>query len=268
MKILFVLTFFLIGCVSKVERIPSSIDTNPQSTLLPYSFVLPSFIANDKIYRSKIKIGIIDTGVDWNHYYLKNFKSNLQKKEGAVDPIGHGTHVAGIVVKEMVNRIGRGIQDRVEIISYSYVRPNSTIDKNRERLISALKQALEDDVSFLNLSFSGPNFDQEEYDLLTQLSDKGVRIFVAAGNNGDSDPTYPCAYQIDNLACVANLNGDSLDLSSSYGPNVSMAEQGTEIYSTLPNNQFGFRTGTSMATPLALVKILKLELFLQDLELN
>src|SRR5690625_3774515 len=78
--------------------------TNEQ-TNLPHLF-------NDTFYTGKgVKVGVIDTGIDYNHPYLKkNYKGGYDLVDLDDDPMEtlpeegiptvHGTHVAGIIAAE------------------------------------------------------------------------------------------------------------------------------------------------------------------------
>jgi thermitase len=75
---------------------------------------------------------------------------------------------------------------------------------------------------------------------------RGAILVAAAGNKGTSEPSYPAYY--DNCVAVAGTNeNDSLALLSSYGDWVDVAAPGFNIYSELPENQYGYKTGTSAA---------------------
>ncbi|MCA9790384.1 MAG: S8 family serine peptidase, partial [Candidatus Eremiobacteraeota bacterium] len=77
---------------------------------------------------------------------------------------------------------------------------------------------------------------------------------MAAGNSGtdnDAAPHYPSSYDLPNILAVASTDrNDQRSSFSSYGVNsVDLAAPGSDIYSTLPNGQYGVKSGTSMATP-------------------
>jgi thermitase len=75
---------------------------------------------------------------------------------------------------------------------------------------------------------------------------RGAILIAAAGNKGTVEPSYPAYYE--NCLAVAGTNqNNSLALLSSYGDWVDVAAPGFNIYSELPQNQYGYKTGTSAA---------------------
>jgi len=75
----------------------------------------------------------------------------------------------------------------------------------------------------------------------------GAIVIAAAGNEGNQTPVYPAYYE-HVIAVAATERDDTLAMLSNYGEWVDMAAPGFEIYSTLPGNEYGYKTGTSFAT--------------------
>ncbi len=86
---------------------------------------------------------------------------------------------------------------------------------------------------------------------------KGGILFFAAGNNGDEILHYPGSF--DEVVAVAATGpagypapytnrGDWVDLAAPGGDQAYFGEEGG-VLSTLPDNQYGYYQGTSMATP-------------------
>ncbi|MBG0969194.1 S8 family peptidase [Bacillus sp. SRB3LM] len=226
---------------------------------------------------SNITIGIIDTGIDINHPDLKN---NIWKNpdeipgdgidndnNGYIDDIygwdfvnnnnsvydgtgdSHGTHVAGTIAAVKNNTIGvAGVAPQVKVMSLKFLGTNGGTISNA---IKAIEYAKNKGVKITNNSWGGGGFSQALYDAIQQSNS----LFIAAsGNNGtnaDQTPMYPAAYSLSNILSVASItNKGSLSSFSNYGKtSVDVAAPGTDILSTLPNNSYGFYSGTSMATP-------------------
>ena len=79
--------------------------------------------------------------------------------------------------------------------------------------------------------------------------DKGAVIIAAAGNNFSSTPVYPAAYP-NVIAVAATDKDDRLPRWSNRGDWVSLAAPGVDIYSTLPGDDYGYKSGTSQAAAL------------------
>jgi thermitase len=75
---------------------------------------------------------------------------------------------------------------------------------------------------------------------------QGAVIVAAAGNEGKSVPVYPASYT-NCLAVAGTTENDSLALLSNHGDWVDVAAPGSDIYSELPQNQYGYKSGTSSA---------------------
>lgn len=204
-----------------------------------------------------IKVLEVDTGVDISHLQIRNH-INIANwiKEDYVDLHGHGTHIAGIILDQVCAE--------VELVSCKfYVSAEGNESEHMKKTIACFKQALKEHFDIINYSAGGQEASEEEYKVLKQISDMGVRIIVASGNNGRdlSDPIfnyYPAEYPLQNITVVGNLEKNKKrNISSNYGLDGMVWEIGTNIWSTFPNNSFGYMTGSSQATAKRTNRILK-----------
>ncbi|MGE0995225.1 S8 family peptidase, partial [Bacillus sp. GMa5/2] len=161
----------------------------------------------------------------------------------------HGTHVAGTIAAAKNNTLGvAGVAPQVKVMSLKFLGTNGGTISNA---IKAIEYAKNKGVKITNNSWGGGGFSQALYDAIQQSNS----LFIAAagnnGNNADQTPMYPAAYNLSNILSVASItNKGSLSSFSNYGKtSVDVAAPGTDILSTLPNNSYGFYSGTSMATP-------------------
>lgn len=225
---------------------------------------------------NKSVVAVIDSGIDFNHEALKpNIWTNPLEKADGIDndnngyiddihgwdfvendniPQGaffHGTHVAGII-----NTIGN---NHVSIMPLRY--SNDSGMGYAGAIVSAINYAVDMkskgvDIAAINCSFGGLTYDPTSIrGAVQRASDNGIVVVLAAGNNGvdmDVTPIYPGSYNYANTITVAAINADkSLAGYSNYGKNsVAVAAPGSEIFSTLPNNSYGYISGTSMAAPM------------------
>ncbi|MEN1967679.1 S8 family serine peptidase [Lentibacillus sp. N15] len=159
--------------------------------------VLPGDL-NDTSYTGKgVKVGIIDTGIDYNH---PDLKSNYQQGYDLVDldddpmettasqgePTFHGTHVAGIIAAD--GKL-KGVAPDAKIFAYRALGPGG--QGTSVQVIAALEQAVDDGVDVINLSLgntvNGPDYPTSI--AVNRAVEHGVAVVIANGNSGPDDWT-------------------------------------------------------------------------------
>jgi thermitase len=227
----------------------------------------------------RIIVGVIDTGVDFNHEDLKenlwmnqaelNGKPGVDDdKNGYIDDVygynfvantsapldgnGHGTHCAG-VIGAVHNHLGvAGVMDDVQIMALKFL--SDTGFGNVEGAIKAIDYGVKMGANVLSNSWGGGARSQALEDAITRANAKGVIFVAAAGNdNTDNDlkPSYPANYTVTNVISVGSSDGKGNKSSfSNYGNTlVHVFAPGSNILSTFPKNNYKKLSGTSMATP-------------------
>ena len=198
-------------------------------------------------------------------YDLMDTKYGNGNPQNRVEDESHGTHVAGIIAAERNNGLGaNGVANNVEIMSIRAVPNGDEYDKD---IALGIRYAVDNGAKIINCSFGksfSPNADWV-YDAIKYAASKDVLIVHAAGNDGvdlddPKNPNFPND-QInnglefaDNVITVGALDpkyGSEMVASySNYGKvNVDVFAPGTDIYSTVPHNEYEFMPGTSMASP-------------------
>lgn len=228
-------------------------------------------------------VAVIDSGVDYSHYvfvdsgaiwvnqdevpgngidddgngYIDdvrgwNFVSN---NNDPMDDDNHGTHVAGIVLG-MTQNILQATLDPAII----QIMPLKFLDENgvgtTSDALEAVNYAVNNGANVLNNSWGGGSYSQALHDVVTTAYNNGLSFIAAAGNaanNNDSSPVYPASYDVPNVVAIAATSStDGLASFSNFGNvSVHVASPGISILSTLPNDSFGYSSGTSMAAPFA-----------------
>ncbi len=122
-----------------------------------------------------------------------------------------------------------------------------------------MEYVIDHDIKVSNNSWGGGIFSQALYDAIAASQAIGHIFVASAGNSGESiddDPHYPASYSLPNIISVAATdNQDGLALFSSgltscYGPeSVDLGAPGLYVWSTTPVNNYGYKSGTSMAAP-------------------
>jgi len=231
-------------------------------------------------------VGIIDTGIDYNHPDLganiwnapASFTvviggQNITCPAGShgfnaitnscnpMDDNGHGTHVAGTIGAIGGNATGvTGINWTASMMGLKFL--DSTGSGNTADAIDAINFAVQvkqifgsaGNVRVLNASWGGGGFSQALLDAI-QLANTNEMLFAAAAGNSNSNndvtPFYPANYNAANMITVASTaNRDDRSSFSNYGATtVNIGAPGSTIISTYPGNNYAYLSGTSMATP-------------------
>ena len=101
----------------------------------------------------------------------------------------------------------------------------------------------------VNMSLgSGPSSSYQTA-LNSILAGRDDILFVAsAGNDGDSSYGYPASYS--EFVSVGSVTSSKVRSSfSQYNDQVDLVGPGSSVYSTTPGNSYGYKSGTSMASP-------------------
>ncbi|MGE4490556.1 MAG: S8 family serine peptidase, partial [Kiritimatiellales bacterium] len=225
-----------------------------------------------------ILVAVIDSGVDYNHEDLAdNMWINSGEElngfdddgNGLVDDIhgwdfcnndndpmddaGHGTHCCGIIGAVGSNSVGvAGVCWNVSMVGLKFL--NSSGHGATSDGIDATVYAAQIGARLISASYGGSSYNEAYEDALALAASSNMLFIAAAGNtadDNDAEPHYPSSYTNDHIIAVANsTRTDELSVFSCYGlTSVDLAAPGSSILSTLPNNEYGVKSGTSMATP-------------------
>ena len=162
----------------------------------------------------------------------------------------HGTHVAGIIGAKQNNIAGiAGVAKYVSLIAVK-----CGIDDPGAGYISAGYQgilyAATVGAHTINCSWGGSGMGQAEAEVLKTVSDMGSIIVAAAGNNGANIAFMPASNE--NVLSVASSDvSDKKSGFSNFNIAVDIIAPGTQIMSTILNNDYAAFNGTSMASPVA-----------------
>ncbi len=228
---------------------------------------------------SGITVAVIDSGIDSSNTDLSSssptyVSSTYEDEESHVkysitsaeDDHGHGTHCAGIIGGLDNSLGGLGVAPNASIMSIKALGKNGggTLDA----VATAIRQAADSGADIISMSFGGKVNADVVSSAIDYAINKGVLCVASAGNDGESIDNYPAAYK--EVIAVANYQKDgTLASSSNYGGWVNIAAPGTNILSTMPDDNsvylrqkgvfysrvtsgcsYGNLTGTSMACPM------------------
>jgi thermitase len=184
-----------------------------------------------------IIVAVLDTGIDSDNQDLADMvvaEVNFTNSPTSDDLYGHGTHMAGTITT---------IAPECRLMNVKVADDAGRCEPSV--VARGIIWAVDHGARVINISLAmitSPNLEEA----VNYAWNQGAIIIAAAGNKGGSEPSYP-AYYANCLAVAGTNKNDSLALLSSHGDWVDVAAPGFNIYSELPQNQYGYKTGTSAA---------------------
>jgi len=225
-----------------------------------------------------IIVAIIDDGFDLSQPEFQGKITNPynvpagtnQPNTGRVG-MYHGTHVAATSIGNIGNAMGM-----CGVAPYCTFMPIQVGDANGNMsttaIIDAIFYAIDNGADVINMSLGMPapsglhsmsqdaqmQFiqntyldDEELWNQIFAVADQNNVTVVLAGGNDDVLVGIDPMQRSSNTIKVSAINPYIQKANfSNYGPYSTISAPGVEIYSALPNGNFGFLQGTSMASPM------------------
>ncbi|MFE8696472.1 S8 family serine peptidase [Cytobacillus sp. FJAT-53684] len=204
--------------------------------------------------KNKVKVGVIDTGIDANHSELKN---KLIANVNIFDPLqkgkpdSHGTHVSGIIAAEKGNGVGGyGIAPNSDIVSIDVF--NQSFFVTDYMIAEGVLEAIKQKVKVINMSLGSYYPSPIIKDAVQKAIDSGIVVVAAAGNDGANVLNYPAAFE-GVISVGATDEKNQLAFFSTFGPSVDVVAPGQKVYAPVYDSSRGSSftemSGTSMASP-------------------
>jgi thermitase len=225
----------------------SSYDTSPQATYSPDDSYPDERWGVSKIEAPQawqitrgdqsITVAVLDTGINKDNLYLAArvvAEVNFTDSPTSDDLYGHGTHMAGTIA---------AIAPECRLMN---VKVADDAGRCKPSVVArGIIWAVDHGAKVINISLA-MIASSDLAEAVNYAWSQGAIVIAAAGNKGGSEPSYP-AYYVNCIAVAGTNENNSLALLSSYGDWVDVAAPGFNIYSELPQNQYGYKTGTSAA---------------------
>ena len=234
---------------------------------------------NQNITGNGIVVAVVDTGVDYTHPDLDgNIWRNPGEiagngidddRNGYIDDIrgwdfvasdnnpmdmsfeGHGTHIAGAIAAERNNLGITGVAYNAKIMPVRVLPAFGGGETNN--VANGIRYAADNGADVINLSLGNEFFPSNVINEAIQYANnKGSVVVMAAGNSGNSQPDNP-AINADRWGIAVgsiDVRGRMDDDSNRAGsrPLDYVVAPGVDIYSTIPDDDYGIESGTSMST--------------------
>jgi thermitase len=196
---------------------------------------------------NEVLVAILDTGIDDEHQELAGQVSaevDFTNSSSPSDRHGHGTHVAGIIAAKRDGTDVTGIAYDCSLLNVKIA--DDTGSCRMTALIEGINWAVDSGASVINISIEFREPSPELAEAINYAWSQGSLVVAAAGNNGDGTSVYPACYD-HCLAVAATTQNDELAPLSNHSDWVDVAAPGFSIYSTVPDNGYSYKSGTSFA---------------------
>lgn len=240
-------TVYALG-VFEIEGQPSL----SASETVPYGIdAVKAPLAWDITKGKGIKVAVVDTGIDYTHPDLKNYRGGISFVPTETDPKDHnrhGSHVAGTIAASMNDFGVIGVAPSAYLYAVKVL--GSAGQGNWSWLIAGLDWCITNKMQVVNMSLGSPTAAPTAVESICNLAwENGLILVAAAGNEGTQKPVgYPAKYN--SVIAVSAIDSSNVIAPfSCTGPEVEVCAPGVNITSTVPGGGYSSLSGTSMATP-------------------
>ncbi len=198
----------------------------------------------------RIKIGVIDTGIDFGHPDLQHSLLRginlLNRSKLPHDDNGHGTHIAGTIAA-----VG-GIHGMTGVAPRSLIAPVKAFDRNGSAYVSdiilGIDWCVRNGMNIINMSFGMKTRSKALLSAVNNAYNSGVIIIASSGNDGKlRSVDYPARYP-QTISVGATNRQRKVASFSNRGAYIDIYAPGDKIPSAWLRGQYNEMSGTSMAT--------------------
>ncbi|MFH5884048.1 S8 family serine peptidase [Halalkalibaculum sp. DA3122] len=194
--------------------------------------------------------GFVDDVIGWDFWAGGTLSGDVtEDNDPMMDANDHGTHVAGIAAAETDN--GLGLAGAGYKARYMAVKAGG-VPADPEAIafgFEGILYAASNGADVINCSWGGYGSSEAEKEVIEYATRLGAVVVGAAGNEGNAEVIYPAGYN--DVVSVGSVEPgtDRRSGYSNYGLGLDVLATGSGIQSTVGNNGFGAKSGTSMSTP-------------------
>jgi subtilisin family serine protease len=191
-----------------------------------------------------VRIAVIDSNADTRHEDLRGRFRRIEDFAGGASSIdrNHGTAVTSVIAARANNArgiVGVAPEAKLDLYVACWTRPDTdTAVCDSFTLAQALDTLLESPPDILNLSIAGPD-DGLVGRLLLEAHNRGIVLVAACPDDTAGSQTFPAAME-QVIAVSSSRTGTPPPGESVYAP-------GNQILVAVPDNNYDFRSGSSLA---------------------
>jgi subtilisin len=198
----------------------------------------------------RVKVGVIDTGVDFSHpdlqHSLERGINLLQRMLLPQDDNGHGTHIAGTIAA------ANELQGMIGVAPRAVIHPVKAFDHNGTAFVSdiilGIDWCVRNGMDVVNMSFGMKTRSRSLLNAVANAYNSGVLIVASSGNDGQrGDIDYPARYS-QTIAVGATNNQGRIASFTNRSEKIDVYAPGEKIVSAWLKGKHREMSGTSMAT--------------------
>ena len=209
---------------------------------------LQDYLKANNIQMREIIVGVVDTGVDYNHEFLKGRlihpkfdfpkNSNTEEEEESIYK-SHGTAVCSVIVDNT--------PENVKIIMYNGFDENGK--STEARLAAAVIAAVDEGVDLINASWTAYDSADVISASLDYAYQKNIPVFACVGNDDGANMYFLPANKKECIAVAAtDLDNTAADWNI-VTPNTDISAPGEDVKVAAFHNKYETWRGTSFSTP-------------------
>jgi subtilisin family serine protease len=195
-----------------------------------------------------VKLGIIDTGIDYEHPCLKdNFRGGYNFVKNNNDPFddnGHGTHCSGIAAATGASQL-KGVATGPDLYGLKVLSASGS--GSTSGIVAAIDWAVANGLQVMSMSLGSRFPSSAMHEAIIVAKERGL-ILVAAAGNEMIGPGFPAFYRETVSVGAVDKNKKPASFTN-RDPRVDIAAPGVNVYSAIPGGKFAAYSGTSMACP-------------------
>ena len=245
------------GCTGDVSEIISQNEASEGTHLCDWSTDrtqskrLLDYMDTHSISQREIVVALIDSGIDYNHEFLKErvvrtyFNSSADgNKDDELDntDVSHGTAVSSVVVDNT--------PENIKVSAFRVF--NNDMTSNVSQIAAGYIAAIESNPDIINASLTHP---ADKSGLLRaclqRAYSKNIPIFASVGNTGRYDSVNLPANTYGTIGVSATDKDNTVPTWNSWSVHSAVTAPGQDIIVAISNNQYRYWRGTSFASPCA-----------------
>jgi subtilisin family serine protease len=195
---------------------------------------------------ARIRIGLIDAGVDATHEVFRGVSLHQTGCGDTPVPSPHGTAVASLLAGQASGFAGAAPRAELHVVDVYCGAPGGGA---ADSLADALASMVRGRVPVVNVSLVGPPNRTLETVVRLVIA-RGHVVVAAVGNDGPAaPPLYPAAYP--GVVAVTGIDARRRALlEACRGKHVDFAAPGSDMRAAAPGNGYSTVRGTSFAAPI------------------